>query len=100
MRTRFSVEAVAKAECLVATDPRNQIDPPMNQLIVRSLGGVSNRRPRRRLIPPTHGTAFPSDSRSEIEKKIVVGRLLMLAVGAVACFGTILALFAWTGANL
>jgi hypothetical protein len=73
----------------------------MNHLLVRSFGGDIDRQ----FISPTQGTEFSSDFRQpESEKKIVAGRLLMfvltLAVGAVACLGTILALFAWTGASL
>jgi hypothetical protein len=73
----------------------------MNHLLFRSLSGDIHRR----FIPPTQRTEFSSDFRlPESEKKIVAVRLLMfvliLAVGAAACLGTILALFAWTGASL
>ena len=73
----------------------------MNHLLFRLLGGDTNRL----FIPQTHGTEFSSDSRlPESNKKITAGRplmfVLMLAVGAAACLGTILALFAWTGATL
>jgi hypothetical protein len=68
----------------------------MNYLLFRLFGG-SNRL----FIPRIYGTGSSSDSRLPgPEKKRLLMFVLILATGAVACLGTILALFAWSGASL
>jgi hypothetical protein len=69
---------------------------PMDYLLFRLFGG-SNRR----FIPQIYGTGSSSDSRLPgREQKRLLMFVLMLSTGAVACLGTILALFAWTHASL
>jgi hypothetical protein len=67
----------------------------MNYLLFRLFGG-SNRP-----FIQISGTGSSSDSRLPgHKKKRLLMFVLILASGAVACLGTILALFAWTSTSL
>ena len=67
---------------------------PMNYLLFRLFGGS-------RFIPQIYGAGPSSDSRLPgHKKKRLLMFVLILATGAVACLGTILTLFAWSGASL